>query len=316
MIRTAIYMTINMGSSIFCVMSNKWIYVLFDFREATTLTCFHFVLTFIGLYIAASMKVFEAKKLSVLKVLPICVSFCGFIVLTNISLVYNSVGTTQIIKSLSTPIILFIETTFYNKKFPLKVKLAVVIILLGVTLTNYGDAEFNLPGTIYGTVGSVSTALYYVWVGSKQKEFECNSMQLLLYQAPISAAMLVLAIPFFDSLHNLVTFDYSNMAAMALILLSGILALAVNLSTYMVIGHTSAVTYQVLGYMKMLTSVTLGALFFQTPMSWIYISGLLITFGGIVLYTHLKLAYQNQEKEKALALPEVQPLKEKDKDTA
>ena len=36
------------------------------------------------------------------------------------------------------------------------------------------------------------------WIAEKQKEFNVNSMQLLYYQAPLSAAFLTLAIPFFE----------------------------------------------------------------------------------------------------------------------
>ncbi len=36
------------------------------------------------------------------------------------------------------------------------------------------------------------------WVGEKQKEFNVNSMQLLYYQAPLSAFLLLFVIPFFE----------------------------------------------------------------------------------------------------------------------
>jgi solute carrier family 35 protein E3 len=40
----------------------------------------------------------------------------------------------------------------------------------------------------------------FKWVGEKQKEFNVNSMQLLFYQAPMSALFLMLIIPFFEKL--------------------------------------------------------------------------------------------------------------------
>lgn len=33
------------------------------------------------------------------------------------------------------------------------------------------------------------------WVGEKQKEFQVNSMQLLFYQAPLSALLLLFVVP-------------------------------------------------------------------------------------------------------------------------
>ena len=36
------------------------------------------------------------------------------------------------------------------------------------------------------------------WISEKQKEFNVNSMQLLYYQAPLSASFLIVVIPFFE----------------------------------------------------------------------------------------------------------------------
>ena len=38
----------------------------------------------------------------------------------------------------------------------------------------------------------------FQWVGEKQHEFQVNSMQLLFYQAPMSATLLLFVIPFFE----------------------------------------------------------------------------------------------------------------------
>jgi solute carrier family 35 protein E3 len=43
-------------------------------------------------------------------------------------------------------------------------------------------------------------AAVFQWIGEKQKEFEVNSMQLLYYQAPMSAVILMLFVPFFEPL--------------------------------------------------------------------------------------------------------------------
>ena len=38
----------------------------------------------------------------------------------------------------------------------------------------------------------------FQWVGEKQKELEVNAMQLLYYQAPLSAVCVAFVIPFFE----------------------------------------------------------------------------------------------------------------------
>lgn len=74
------------------------------------------------------------------------------------------------------------------------------------------DLKFNVIGTIFALTGVIVTSFYQVvsnqkkavfsfeikfilvlqLVGEKQKELQINSMQLLYYQAPISAAILIL----------------------------------------------------------------------------------------------------------------------------
>ena len=116
---------INICSSICIVFLNKWLYVHHGFPNMT-LTCIHFVTTFIGLHLCVMLDVFKPKRLSVLKVVPLCLAFCGFVVFTNLSLQNNTVGTYQLAKALTTPAIVGIHSVFYNRSYSIQIKLTVV----------------------------------------------------------------------------------------------------------------------------------------------------------------------------------------------
>ena len=116
---------INICSSICIVFLNKWLYVHHGFPNMT-LTCIHFTTTYIGLRLCAFFNVFQPKRLSVLKVAPLSLAFCGFVVFTNLSLQNNTVGTYQLAKALTTPTIVAIHTFFYNKSYSTQIKLIVV----------------------------------------------------------------------------------------------------------------------------------------------------------------------------------------------
>ena len=60
------------------------------------------------------------------KVVPLSLAFCGFVVFTNLSLQNNTVGTYQLVKALTTPTIVAIHTVFYNKSYSKQIKLTVV----------------------------------------------------------------------------------------------------------------------------------------------------------------------------------------------
>jgi len=115
----------NVVSSVAIIQVNKYIYVNYEYPNMS-LTCLHFIFTFIGLVICERCGLFKIKKVPIIKMLPMSVSFCGFVVLTNYSLQYNSVGTYQCLKALTTPIVVVISMFLYNHTYSTKVKLSVV----------------------------------------------------------------------------------------------------------------------------------------------------------------------------------------------
>ena len=115
----------NLISSVAIIQVNKYIYVNYEYPNMA-LTCLHFIFTFIGLVICERCGLFKIKKVPIIKMLPMAASFCGFVVLTNYSLQYNSVGTYQCLKALTTPIVVVISMYLYNHTYSTKVKLSVV----------------------------------------------------------------------------------------------------------------------------------------------------------------------------------------------
>lgn len=119
----------NLCSSIAIVFSNKWIYTNYKFPNVT-LTCIHFLMTYLGLTVCASVNIFAPKKIPLREMIPLSLSFCGFVVFTNLSLQNNTVGTYQVAKVMTTPAILFIHTIFYGKKYSTKITMTIVSKLL------------------------------------------------------------------------------------------------------------------------------------------------------------------------------------------
>ncbi|KAL6204287.1 hypothetical protein ACLB2K_021555 [Fragaria x ananassa] len=70
------------------------------------------------------------------------------------------------------------------------------------------------------------------------------------------------------------------------IVLSCLVSVSVNFSTFLVIGKTSAVTYQVLGHLKTCLVLTFGYTLLQDPFDWRNILGILIAVLGMVLYSY------------------------------
>ncbi|KAH7938133.1 hypothetical protein HPB49_020721 [Dermacentor silvarum] len=294
---TALCLSWNVVLSILIVILNKWVYVYVNFPNVT-MTMYHFVMTFVGLLVCRALNVFQVKKLPLRQMLPLATTFCGFVVLTNLSLGHNTVGTYQIIKTLTMPTIMIIQHYWYNKNFSMGVKLTLVPLTLGVYLSIYYDIRFNILGTCYALAGVVVTSLYQVWVGEKQKEFQVNSMQLLFYQAPLSALMLMVLVPLIEPPWAPGGFLYQSWSQLhlMLVLMTGVVAFLVNLSIYWIIGNTSAVTYNVVGHLKLMLVLVGGFLVFQDPIHTEQAIGIVLTLAGVLLYTYIKVQQCAKER--------------------
>jgi len=76
------------------------------------------------------------------------------------------------------------------------------------------------------------------------------------------------------------------------ILASAGLGLVVALSTFLVIGATSALTFNVLGHLKTAAIVVGGCLLFGDAMPWKKAAGLALALAGIAWYSHIMLTAQ------------------------
>lgn len=74
-----------------------------------------------------------------------------------------------------------------------------------------------------------------------------------------------------------------------MILLSAVLAVMVNVSTFLIIGNTSAITYNVVGHLKLSMVLFFGFLAFESRMNLVNFGGVLVAFAGIFGYSYLKL---------------------------
>ncbi|KZC11418.1 PREDICTED: solute carrier family 35 member E3-like [Dufourea novaeangliae] len=284
---TAFYLVLNTFFSIVIVLLNKWLYIHISF-PIITLSMIHFLITFVGLIICERFDIFCIKDVALKEMLWIAFTFCGFVVLTNLSLAYNTVGTYQVAKMLTTPCVIILQIMFYKKHYSVLVKLTLIPIILGVTIFFYHDIQFNVIGIIYATMGVFVTSLYQVMLNTKQKEFQMDPMQLLYYQAPLSAIVLLIIVPVLEPVQQ--TFARSwSLIDLVMVVLSGIVAFFVNLTSYWIIGKTSPLTYNMVGHTKFCLLLLGGSLIFHETLAINHVIGITLTLIGIILYAHVKM---------------------------
>ena len=305
-IRTSVWMLINFISSVWIIWSTK---ICFQegFKFATTLTALHFLLTYLGLEVSACLSFFERKKLPLLGVIPLSVSFCCFIVFNNLSLQHNTIGIYQVTKVLTTPLIVVIHMLFYKRYLSSGETLALFMVCVGVAIATEANLELNLAGVITGLLGVVSSSVYQIWVETKQHDFNCSPAQLLYYQAPISCLMLLPMIYLTEPIPDIVAFRFTMGSSLA-IFGSAVLAFLVNLSTYIVIGATSPVTYNMIGHSKLVIIILSSYIMFGERQSFLGIVGVVSAVVGIISYAHIRMMAPKKELYVTAELSEKAPL--------
>ena len=227
---------INIFSAIGVIFLNKYIFI--NFRIQTmTLTTIQMSITSLGLCLSWRLKFFTVKSIRIAQMLPIAIVFCGFIVFSNMSLEYNTIGTYQLFKALTTPLLILISWQFYKTVYSKLVIISIIPVICGVYTHSVNDVTLNLLGTVVAVAGVISAALYQLWIGLKQEELDLSPQQLLFYQAPLSAALLT---PFIIVYEKIPYYESSEeqQKVIFIVLASAFIGFILNLSTYSVIKST------------------------------------------------------------------------------
>ncbi|KAI9095070.1 hypothetical protein K1719_026534 [Acacia pycnantha] len=290
-------LSLSVVSSVSIVICNKALISTLGFTFATTLTSWHLLVTFCSLHMALWIKLFEHKPFDARAVMGFGILNGISIGLLNLSLGFNSVGFYQMTKLAIIPCTVLLETLFFRKVFSRSIQFSLVILLVGVGIATVTDLQLNVLGSILSLLAIVTTCIAQIMTNTIQKKFKVSSTQLLYQSCPYQAMTLFIIGPFLDWLltnQNVFAFNYTPQV-LFFIVLSCLISVSVNFSTFLVIGKTSAVTYQVLGHLKTSLVLTFGYCLLHDPFNWHNILGILIAVIGMVLYSYY-CALESQQK--------------------
>ncbi|XVF46321.1 hypothetical protein PTKIN_Ptkin03bG0018300 [Pterospermum kingtungense] len=305
---------LSVASSVSIVICNKALMSNLGFPFATTLTSWHLMVTFCTLHAALRFNMFENKPVDMKTVMLFGILNGVSIGFLNLSLGFNSIGFYQMTKLAIIPFTVLLETIFLKKQFSQKIKLSLFLLLVGVGIASLTDLQLNFVGTILSLLAIATTCVGQILTNTIQKRLNVSSTQLLYQSAPFQAAILFVSGPFVDQLltkQNVFAYKYSPIV-LAFIILSCIIAVSVNFSTFLVIGKTSPVTYQVLGHLKTCLVLAFGYTLLHDPFTSRNIVGILIAIFGMGLYSY----FCTQENKKKQADHPLGSSQIKDKDDA
>ena len=259
-------LALSVTSSVSIVIVNKYLISTLGFPYVTCLTATHMAVTAVALRFAARAKFLEPKPIEKRALVKFAALNGVSVAFLNLSLGFNSVGFYQMTKLAIIPCTVFIQTAFYAKRFSREVKTSLAVLLLGVAVATVTDVRLNFLGAVVSLLAVATTCVSQIWTNTMQREHAVDSTQLLHAASPYMAAILAaVALPLDVGLNgggrassSSTTNAYDESGAngssswivVVVAAATCVIAVAVNFSTFLVIGKCDAVTYQVLGHLK------------------------------------------------------------------
>lgn len=198
-----------------------------------------------GLVVCRSVKPKALEGSNRIQILVFSVIFALNIAIGNTSLRWVSVNFNQVMRALVPAIVMAISMVWSGKTYTTRLKMAVVPIVIGVAMTFYGDLEYTMLGATY-TFACVFLAALKAVVGGEilTGELKLHPMDLISKMCPLA----LLQIGFLA----VVTGEMSDMMdhwdelisgpAPRVVLLSGVLAFTLNVSSFIANKVTSPLT--------------------------------------------------------------------------
>ena len=181
-----LYAVLNVSSSVSLVLVNKIVFKE-GFTYPMTLTCFHFGFTVVFYRLLRSCGCFERAAMPLAEAFKVAAAGVGSIGLMNLSLNTNSVGFYQLPTLAIIPCTPRAQVVLFGAHASRKVNLSLAVLILGLYVATVTDVQINGPGFCLGVLAVLTTTIFQLWQGSKQREFELSATQLQSVIAPSQA---------------------------------------------------------------------------------------------------------------------------------
>lgn len=277
------------------ILLNKYLLSVYGFRFPVLLTLFHMISCTLCCASVVAIGLVPLQKLKstkhAIKVATLAFVFCCSIVAGNISLRFIPVSFSQAIGA-TTPIFTAIFAAMFGRIESGRTYCALIPIVIGIVLASRAEPNFHLVGfsaAVLATAGrALKSVLQSLLLASGDEQLD--SMNLLMYMAPMAALMLFPAtiVMETEAFSQVMELASSSTYFIVLLLLNAMFAFLVNLYNFLVTKYTSALTLQVLGNAKGVLATFISVLIFKNKVTLVGLLGYGIAIAGVVLYSNEK----------------------------
>ncbi|KNZ52093.1 uncharacterized protein VP01_369g1 [Puccinia sorghi] len=241
------YFAFNLGLTIF----NKRVLISFPFPWS--LTAIHTLAGTIGTQIAHANGLFSAARLSrnhSLILIAFSILYTVNIAVSNLSLHLVTVPFHQVVRATTPLFTIILSIIYFNKSYPLQTYLSLLIVVLGVGLSTYGDYGWTLPGLLLTLLGTILASFKTVVTNVIQVgRLRLNPLDLLMRMSPLAFIQCILYAYLTGEMNRVHIFAQSHMDRRKLLALfvNGLIAFGLNVVSFTANKKTSALTMTVAG---------------------------------------------------------------------
>jgi drug/metabolite transporter (DMT)-like permease len=202
----------------------------------------------------------------------------------NAAFIHLSIPFIQMLKAFGPVCILVMSAVARISTITLMDCASVLLILIGLTLSAIGEISFDAVGFFLQSISIIADSLRCVLLQVALQQTSSSALTTLYYTAPF--AFMSLSVPF-------VTYEYEHMLKTemsrraSIVLLAGcVVSVALNITVFMLIKHTSALTTSVSGVLKEIICITAAMFVFGTRITPMQVGGYAISMAGLLMYRY------------------------------
>lgn len=195
----ALALVFNFGSALCTIVANKYALKVFPYPAA--LTAIHYALSWAAVVIALHLGLFERgtvihEQRKLFYSLVIAWATCN--ALSNASLEANSVGFYQLMKVLTTPIVVMVDFVWHGKVISSGKATLLVVACIGIGVATVSDVQLSARGSIIAFASIMFGVAQKTLNEHMQQRGGLSTMQLMLEAFPPMTLIAIVLVPIMD----------------------------------------------------------------------------------------------------------------------
>ena len=272
------------------VLMNTFIFTSCDFHYPIFLTACHMLSCSVCVRLLCERELLpkpdavQFTRQYITKMSPVAIFFALSVFLSNSAYMYLSVVYIQMMKALMVLVVYCTSCALGVDLFRRGTVGRLCIVTAGVLLASYGETHFSLIGVVL-QIGSIVSESLRLVLSQKLMQSESkkpmSSVDMMYHISPIAFVVLVplfLAFELTDMVHSGMNLP------LGILLVNVILVFLLNLTSYAVIEHTSALLINLAGVIKDWSIIVVLSMGFAVFTPSVQLIGYLIAFDGVLLY--------------------------------